>query len=123
MKYLAVSFQSARKASLVAWFAVAACVLGWSSLSVASPTASASEADVPQAVSTVDNRVNINTADAATLALALDGVGSTRAEDIIAYREQHGDFESIEALAQVRGIGPATLERNRERIMLTDPVE
>lgn len=123
MKYLAVTYQSGRQALVVAWFAVVACVMGWSSLSVASSAESASETDGSRAVSFVDNRININTADAATLALALDGVGLTRAEDIIAYREQHGDFESVEALAQVRGIGPATLERNRERILLSDPVE
>lgn len=123
MKYLAVTYQSGRQALAVAWFAAVACAMGWSSVSVASSVESASETEASRAVSWVDNRVNINTADAATLALALDGVGLTRAEDIIAYREQHGDFESVEALGQVRGIGPATLERNRERILLSDPVE
>ncbi|MDT8429020.1 MAG: ComEA family DNA-binding protein [Pseudomonadales bacterium] len=64
--------------------------------------------------------VNINTADAPTLAIALDGVGESRAEDIVAYREQHGEFKSIEALAEVRGIGPATVERNRDRIRIAE---
>lgn len=72
---------------------------------------------------TVEERVNINTADAETLALALDGVGMTRAMDIIAYREQNGEFETIEQLQEVSGIGPATLERNRARILLSDPTE
>jgi competence protein ComEA len=74
-----------------------------------------------QAVVQVDNRVNINTADAETLALALDGVGMSRAQDIIAYREQHGEFTEVDQLIRVRGIGPATLERNRDRILLKDP--
>lgn len=86
---------------------------------------SASYADeMPEATGiTIENQVNINTADAETLALALDGVGLTRAMDIIAYREEHGDFESVEQLQDVRGIGPATLERNRSRILLTDRTE
>lgn len=62
------------------------------------------------------HQVDINTADADTLALALDGVGITRAEAIVAYREEHGDFMKIEDLEEVSGIGPATLERNLERL-------
>ncbi|MEX0737979.1 MAG: ComEA family DNA-binding protein [Pseudohongiella sp.] len=71
----------------------------------------------------VEEQVNINTASAETLALALDGVGATRALDIIAYREENGDFETIEQLQEVTGIGPATVERNRMRILLTDGTE
>ncbi|MBC53925.1 MAG: competence protein ComEA [Gammaproteobacteria bacterium] len=71
----------------------------------------------------VEQQVNINTADAETLALALDGVGMTRAMDIIAYREQNGEFETVEQLQEVSGIGPATLERNRARILLSDSTE
>lgn len=62
------------------------------------------------------HQVDINSADADTLALALDGVGMARAEAIVAYREEHGPFMRIEDLQQVSGIGPATLERNRERL-------
>ena len=62
--------------------------------------------------------VNINSADAATLAEALTGVGSSRAEAIVRYREMYGPFESIEELAEVSGIGSATLERNRGSITL-----
>jgi competence protein ComEA len=62
------------------------------------------------------HQVDINTADADTLALALDGVGITRAEAIVAYREEHGRFVRIDDLQEVSGIGPATLERNRERL-------
>lgn len=70
----------------------------------------------------VENQVDINTADAETLALALDGVGMAKALDIIAYREQNGAFKSADDLQNVRGIGKATLERNRSRILIT-PVE
>lgn len=59
--------------------------------------------------------VNINQADATTLA-QLDGVGSARAEAIIAYREENGPFEAAEDLDQVSGIGATTVERNLQRI-------
>lgn len=60
--------------------------------------------------------VNINRADADTLAEELDGVGDTRAAAIVEYREANGGFSSVDALTEVSGIGPATLEDNRERL-------
>jgi competence protein ComEA len=57
--------------------------------------------------------VNINTADAATLATALEGIGASRAEAIVAYRTEHGPFQSVDDLAQVQGIGEKILEANR----------
>ncbi len=62
--------------------------------------------------------ININTANAEELASGLTGVGGSRAEAIVRYREQFGPFESIEELAEVSGIGMATVERNREHIRL-----
>ena len=64
--------------------------------------------------------VNINKADAATIASSLDGIGQSKAEAIVAWRDAHGPFKSADDLAQVKGIGPATLERNRTAILLTD---
>ncbi|MBV8158280.1 MAG: helix-hairpin-helix domain-containing protein [Dyella sp.] len=64
--------------------------------------------------------VNINKADAATLAKSLDGIGHSKAEAIVAWREEHGPFKSADDLGQVKGIGPATLERNRSAILLDD---
>lgn len=55
--------------------------------------------------------VNINTADKETLMTSIKGVGETRAEAIIAYREQNGDFKSVDALAEVRGIGASIVEK------------
>jgi competence protein ComEA len=66
-------------------------------------------------------QVDINTADAETLALALDGVGVARAMEIVAWREENGPFTTVEQLQEVSGIGPATLERNRERIIVDSP--
>jgi competence protein ComEA len=60
--------------------------------------------------------VNVNKADAATIAKALDGIGQSKAQAIVAWREAHGPFKRVEDLAQVKGIGKGTLERNREAI-------
>jgi competence protein ComEA len=60
--------------------------------------------------------VNINTADAATLAKELSGIGLKRAQAIVDYRQKHGPFKSAEELRLVKGIGPAALQKNRELI-------
>jgi len=60
--------------------------------------------------------VDINNDGAEKLADILDGVGSSRAEAIVSYREENGPFIAPEDLMNVPGIGPATLEKNRERI-------
>jgi len=54
--------------------------------------------------------VNINTADSAALE-TLPGVGPATASQIIAHRDQHGDYTDLASLEAVSGIGPATLER------------
>jgi competence protein ComEA len=48
---------------------------------------------------------------------ALQGIGGRRAGDIVAYREQHGPFESVADLVKVRGIGKKTLERLRPHLI------
>ncbi len=65
------------------------------------------------------DKVNINTADAATLAQVLVNVGPSKAEAIVAYRKEHGAFKSPEQLAMVKGIGLKTVEKNRDRIVVT----
>ena len=62
--------------------------------------------------------VNINTADAATIANSLKGVGQSKAEAIVAYREKNGAFKSAEELAKVQGIGDKTVAANRELILV-----
>ena len=59
--------------------------------------------------------ININTASAEELA-TLDNVGEARAQAIVEYRDQQGAFPSVSALVNVSGIGPSTLERNRDRL-------
>lgn len=65
--------------------------------------------------------VNINTADAPTLAANLNGVGQTKAEAIVAYRKANGPFHAVEDLALVKGIGTKTVEKNRENLRTEDP--
>ena len=62
-------------------------------------------------------QVNINTADAATLARELKGVGVKRAQAIVEYRQKHGPFKSADELALVKGIGPAAISKNRALIV------
>lgn len=62
--------------------------------------------------------VDINSADATTLAEGLTGVGMSKAEAIIAYRNEHGPFASAEDLAQVKGIGDKLVEKNRDNIVV-----
>lgn len=62
--------------------------------------------------------VNINTADAQTIAEVLDGIGENKAAAIIEYREKHGEFKSVEELTQVKGVGDSIVTRNTERILL-----
>ncbi|MFM7706860.1 MAG: ComEA family DNA-binding protein, partial [Gammaproteobacteria bacterium] len=62
--------------------------------------------------------VDLNTADAATLARELQGIGESRARAIVEHRRRHGPFRSVDELALVRGIGPNTVERNRSRLRI-----
>ena len=62
--------------------------------------------------------VNINSASAEELAEALHGVGLKKAEEIVAWRKQHGPFKSADELTRIKGIGQATVDRNRANINL-----
>ncbi|MDH5835458.1 ComEA family DNA-binding protein [Luteimonas kalidii] len=66
-------------------------------------------------------KVNVNTADAATLDRVLVNVGPSKAEAIVEYRKANGPFRSPEQLAEVKGIGLRTVEQNRERIVVAAP--
>lgn len=63
--------------------------------------------------------LDINTATAAELAAVMSGVGSKKAEAIIAYRDANGRFESIEQLSEVKGIGEALLSRNKDLLRVS----
>jgi competence protein ComEA len=62
--------------------------------------------------------VDINTADAATIAKELQGIGLSKAQDIVEYREKNGAFKSADELRKIKGIGAKTLERNRPNIRM-----
>ncbi len=71
---------------------------------------------VDQVSETLSSAININTANAELLADVMSGVGVSKAAAIIAYREQDGDFSSIDDLVLVKGVGTATVDRNRTKI-------
>lgn len=64
--------------------------------------------------------VDINTADAETLARELNGVGQARAQAIVDFREQFGPFKSVEELKLVSGVGDKVLEWNRGNILVKE---
>ena len=67
-----------------------------------------------------DGQININSANAEELALMLVGVGESRAQAIIDYRQQHGDFTEVSDLLAVRGIGTKVIEDNAAKIVVSD---
>lgn len=66
----------------------------------------------------IEVTVNINTATAEELSALLVGIGDKKAQEIVQYRDQHGAFQKPDDLANVKGIGVATVEKNRKRIEL-----
>lgn len=60
--------------------------------------------------------VNVNTADARTIAKELKGIGVARAQAIVAYRNQHGPFKSPDDLGLVNGIAQKVIDQNRANI-------
>ena len=69
---------------------------------------------------TSDLTVNVNTANAESLAEALDGVGLSRARSIIEWREANGPFQDPYDLVQVRGISERIVKMNEQRIRVSD---
>lgn len=62
--------------------------------------------------------IDINTANVQALA-ALDGVGPQKAQAIVAYRQEHGPFKSVDELLKVKGIGEKTLAANRDKVTIS----
>jgi comEA protein len=67
----------------------------------------------------VVGKININTADAEELT-KLPGIGQTKAQSIIDYRNKNGRFSSIDDLQNVKGIGEKTLEKLRNSVTIGD---
>lgn len=65
--------------------------------------------------------VDVNTADAKTLARELKGVGAAKAEAIVSYREKNGPFKSADDLAKVKGIGKKLVDQNKPNLKFEGP--
>ena len=64
-----------------------------------------------------EGKININSADKAAL-MTLSGIGESKANAIISYREEHGDFKSTEEITNVSGIGKATYANLKDNIIV-----
>ena len=64
--------------------------------------------------------VNVNTADAETISSELIGIGMSKAQAIVDYRNQYGAFETAEEVLKVKGIGPRVLAANTGNIQVSD---
>ncbi|MGE8148266.1 ComEA family DNA-binding protein [Pseudomonas frederiksbergensis] len=87
---------------------------------VAAPAAKLETVNAPLVQDAVSKaqpaKVDLNSADAPTLQRELAGVGEAKAKAIVAYRESNGAFASVDELLEVKGIGKAILDRNREKL-------
>lgn len=61
--------------------------------------------------------VNVNNANSAQLQ-TLNGIGPTKAQEIIKYRKSHGRFKSVDELVNVKGIGPKTLQKMKSQVAI-----
>ncbi|OOE59895.1 hypothetical protein BZG13_02495 [Salinivibrio sp. ML323] len=84
---------------------------------VTAPVSWSADENAAQATEQVERlSVNINTASEQQLSDQLKGIGPAKAKAIIEYRQAHGEFSSPDALMEVKGIGPSTLDKNRDLI-------
>ena len=66
--------------------------------------------------------VDINTADKETL-MTLSGVGESFAQKIINYRERNGGFKTVQELTNIRGIGQALVDKNKDILTAGEPAD
>ncbi|MDU9021008.1 ComEA family DNA-binding protein [Pseudomonas corrugata] len=87
---------------------------------IAAPSAKPETATPPQAMDISarpqGTKVKLNEADALTLQRELTGIGEAKAKAIVAYRDTNGAFSSVDELLEVKGIGKAILDRNRDKL-------
>lgn len=95
-----------------------------SSISLATTAAPSTKPETPTPIAVQmtkaeqSSKVSLNSADAETLRRDLFGIGAAKAKAIIAYRESNGPFTAVDELLEVKGIGKALLETNRDRLEL-----
>jgi competence protein ComEA len=87
---------------------------------IAAPAAKPDAGNAPLvlevAPKTQSAKVDLNGADAPTLQRELSGIGEAKAKAIVAYRDSNGPFSSVDELLEVKGIGKAILDKNREKL-------
>ena len=87
---------------------------------IAAPTATPEAAKAPLVLDAAAKpqtaKVDLNGADAPTLQRELSGIGEAKAKAIVAYRESNGPFSSVDELLEVKGIGKAILDKNRDKL-------
>lgn len=105
-----------RSAYLMGCFCLALGVAGARAQEPETPPQAETEA-ADEARDQGEASININLADAGLIAESLEGIGTVRAEAIIRYRAENGEFRSLDELGEVRGVGEQTLMRNSERII------
>lgn len=97
-------------------------LLAGTSLAVNAMPAASTPASTPSAataaISEQSGKVSINSANAETLQKELNGVGAAKAAAIVAYRDENGAFTSVDELIEVKGIGKAILDKNRDKLSL-----
>ena len=91
---------------------------GLSFSAIAAPAAPSEPIPIVAQATTAQPKANLNTADASTLQRELNGIGQAKAQAIVAYREANGPFQSVDELLEIKGIGNALLERNRDKLTL-----
>ena len=64
--------------------------------------------------------VNVNSANAEQIAGSLKGIGLSKAQAIVDYREKNGLFIHVDELVNVKGIGIRTVDQNRGMILLQE---
>ncbi|MCK5664751.1 MAG: helix-hairpin-helix domain-containing protein [Thiotrichaceae bacterium] len=62
--------------------------------------------------------VNINKASANSIAESLSGIGLKKAQAVVDYRNQNGNFKSAVDIVEVKGIGPSIFEKNKSDILI-----
>lgn len=66
--------------------------------------------------------VNLNTADANTISAEVKGIGPAKADAIVKYRTENGEFKSMDDLLNVPGIGPKVVDQIKEQVIFTEVV-
>lgn len=87
------------------------CSTGLSVQAASLPTLTKNQTEIQN-----NSMIDLNQANAAQLTNSVKGIGKKRAEAIIKYREEHGQFKSIEDLSNVRGIGKQFVTRNLKEL-------